>query len=85
MGNWQNWHGFWQMPWSMDGGWFAGGGFVVFVLLLAWSLVWKGLALWKAARNGSAGWFVALLVLNTLGVLDILYIYVFSKKHRKVE
>ncbi|MBI2063919.1 MAG: hypothetical protein HYT65_02915 [Candidatus Yanofskybacteria bacterium] len=69
----------------MGSGWLAGGLFVVFILLLAWSLVWKGLALWKAARHGSAGWFVALLVVNTLGILDMLYIYVFSKKHKKVE
>lgn len=46
----------------------------------AWSLVWKGLALWKAARVGEKHWFVALLVINTLGILEILYIYVFSKK-----
>ena len=34
-----------------------------------WSLVWKGLALWKAARVGSVHWFVALLLVNTLGIL----------------
>lgn len=53
----------------------------LFALLILWSLVWKGLALWKAAREGSRGWFIALLVINTLGVLEILYIFGFSK-HR---
>ncbi len=48
--------------------------------LLIWSLVWKGLALWKAAHEESKPWFVALLVLNTAGILDILYIFVFAKK-----
>ena len=57
------------------------GGFaVIAILVMVWTLVWKGLALWKAARSGSKVWFVVLLLVNTLGILDILYIYVFSKK-----
>lgn len=56
-------------------------GFALLAMLLAiWTIVWKGLALWKAARSGSKIWFVVLLLVNTLGILDILYIYVFSKK-----
>lgn len=49
-------------------------------LLAAWTLPWKGVALWKSARAGSKPWFVALLVVNTVGILEILYIFVFSKK-----
>lgn len=48
-------------------------------LLLIWSLVWKGLGLWKAAQEKQKGWFVAMLILNTAGILEILYLYVFSK------
>jgi hypothetical protein len=44
--------------------------------LIAWSVTWKGLALWKAAKNDSKPWFVALLVINTLGILEILYLSV---------
>lgn len=51
----------------------------VFLILIVWSFVWKGLALWQSARNGHKGWFVALLLINTLGILEILYIYVFGK------
>ncbi len=46
--------------------------------LFAWSIVWKGMALWKAAHKEQKWWFIAFLVVNTLGVLEILYIYVFS-------
>lgn len=53
---------------------------VLFVLVMLWSLVWKGMALWKAAQKGDKVWFVVLLVVNTVGILDILYLYVFSKK-----
>jgi len=53
---------------------------VIFIILIFWSLLWKGIALWKAAKNNSKLWFVVLLVVNTLGILEILYIFVFAKK-----
>lgn len=40
----------------------------------------EGLALWKSARKDSKIWFIVFLVVNTLGILEILYLYVFSKK-----
>ena len=55
----------------------------VLVVLMIWSLVWKALAMWKAARKGDKIWFVVFLIINTLGILDILYIYVFSKDSKK--
>ena len=44
-----------------------------------WSLVWKGLALWKSARKTHKIWFIVLLIVNTIGILEILYIFIFSK------
>lgn len=49
-------------------------------LVILWILPWKAVALWKAARSNSIAWFVALYLLNTLGILEILYIFVFGKK-----
>jgi len=49
------------------------------VVASVWSLMWKGLALWKSARKHQLFWFVALLVINTLGILEILYIFLFSE------
>lgn len=57
----------------------------LWILLIAWSLAWKGVALWHAARRGEPAWFVALLVINTLGVLEILYLYVFGGIKSKTE
>jgi len=54
-----------------------------FVIAFLWSLIWKGVALWKAARNSQKGWFVALFVINTLGILPIIYIFLVSKKFEK--
>jgi hypothetical protein len=51
-------------------------------LLLLWTLPWKGVALWRASKNGQKKWFIALLVINTLAILDIVYIFFFSKKKR---
>ena len=45
-----------------------------------WSMVWKGIALWRAGRNGHLGWFIALLIVNTLGILEIVYIFAFSRR-----
>jgi hypothetical protein len=53
---------------------------VLLTLLVLWVLPWKGVALWKAARLKDKLWFVLILVLNTLAVLDILYIYLISKR-----
>lgn len=52
-------------------------------LLALWALPWKGVALWKAARNNAKWWFVALLLLNTAAVLEILYVFIFSEKQEK--
>ena len=57
---------------------------VILSIVSIWALIWKGFALWKSAKKNSKYWFIALLIINTLGILEILYIYVFSKmKPRK--
>jgi uncharacterized membrane protein len=62
---------------------FLAGFSFLLVPLLVWSLFWKGWALWLAARNGSKPWFIALLIVNTVGILDIIYIFAFGKKAAK--
>jgi len=49
------------------------------IVISIWTLVWKGLALWKSSQKKSIPWFIILLVVNTIGILEILYIFVFSK------
>ena len=50
-------------------------------LVLVWTAVWKLLALWKSARHKHVVWFIVMGVINTIGILPILYIYIFSKLH----
>lgn len=53
------------------------------VLAVIWTIPWKAVALWKAARRGQKVWFVLLLILNTLAILEILYIFIFSKRDER--
>ncbi len=53
---------------------------LVIPLALVWSMVWKGIALWRAGRNDDLAWFIVLFIVNTLGILPIIYIFAFSRK-----
>jgi len=55
---------------------------IILFALTSWSLVWKGLALWKAAQKKEVRWFLAILILNTLGILPIIYLIL--KKEKKI-
>ena len=52
----------------------------IIYLVVLWTLPWKGIALWKSAQKRDLVWFVILLIFNTLAILEILYIFIFSKK-----
>ena len=54
-------------------------GFWIYPLLL-WSIIWKGISLWKCGRNNQLPWFIVLLILNTAGILPIIYLFFFQKK-----
>ena len=58
--------------------------FWILILITLWTLPWKGYALWTASKRGEMKWFIALLVLNTLALLEIFYIFVIAKAHKKV-
>ena len=51
----------------------------VIIILSIWSAVWKAIALYKAGGRKDIVWFVVLFIVNTLGILEIFYIFVFSK------
>jgi len=50
-------------------------------LITLWSIPWKGVALWKSAQLSHKRWFVILLLVNTIGILDIIYIRFVAKKY----
>ncbi len=54
-------------------------GLITFILLL--SLILKGFALWRAAQLSHKGWFIAILLVNSLGILETIYLLIVSKKY----
>ncbi len=53
----------------------------ILVLIVIWTIPWKGVALWKAARLSHKSWFIVLLILNTVGILEIIYIFLVARKY----
>ena len=49
------------------------------IILIIWTFIWKGLALWKSSRSNQPIWFVLLLIINTFGILEIIYLILYSK------
>ena len=45
------------------------------VIVILWEVLWKGLSMWRAALRKHKVWFIALLLLNTLGILQIIYYF----------
>jgi hypothetical protein len=55
----------------------------IFIVAMLWVLPWKGYALWTASKNNNKKWFIALIILNTFAILDIVYIFYVAKKKPK--
>ncbi|MBT3304084.1 hypothetical protein HN592_01400 [Candidatus Woesearchaeota archaeon] len=50
--------------------------------LMVWSIIIKAIALWKSARRGQTAWFVILVIFQTVGILEIIYLAAFQKHQR---
>ncbi|MFA6407960.1 MAG: DUF5652 family protein [Candidatus Paceibacterota bacterium] len=46
----------------------------ILMVMAVWTIILKGFALWHAARSNQSWWFVAILIVNTLGILEIVYL-----------
>lgn len=57
---------------------------IALALIYIWSLIWKAFALWQAAQNKERKWFIVLLLVNSAGILEILYLFTISKKKFKL-
>ncbi|HJM46962.1 MAG: DUF5652 family protein [Candidatus Marinimicrobia bacterium] len=49
--------------------------YFIIIILGIWELYWKYKALWFSARNNDKKWFIAILIINSLGILPIYYLY----------
>lgn len=50
-----------------------------------WSIFWKISALWKTSRNNQFIWFIFIFFVNTLGILEIIYIKYFQKPGKEID
>jgi len=51
----------------------------IYPVLYIWSAIWKGMALWKAAKKDAKFWFVVIFIFNSFGLLEILYVFILYK------
>lgn len=49
-------------------------------IIFVWSMFWKGVSLWRASKENQRNWFIALLLINTIGILEIIYLFRFAKR-----
>jgi hypothetical protein len=52
----------------------------VIIILSIWDAVWKLIAMWKAGRNNHLAWFICIFIINTIGILPIIYILLHKDK-----
>jgi len=55
--------------------------FNVFIIILAiWTIPWKVYAVWTSVKNNHKKWFIVLLILNTVSILELYYIFKVANK-----
>lgn len=52
-------------------------------VLMVWETIWKGVGLWHSAQNKRKGWFIAILIINSMGLLPIIYLIWFKSKRKR--
>lgn len=55
--------------------------FAIMILFL-WAIPWKAMALWKSARKGQVAWFVFFVLVNTVGIMEIIYLKIISRDQK---
>lgn len=57
---------------------------LLLLVLVVWELAWKGVALWRASRNDHLVWFIAILIINSVGILPIIYLLLHRKSRDRL-
>lgn len=59
--------------------------FPFLAFLIAWELVWKIIAMYKAGQQKELWWFICIFIFNTFGLLPIIYLLIDSMKKENIE
>ncbi len=57
---------------------------IIFIAIFLIVIALKGYSLWTAAKRDEKWWFIILLIVNTMGILELIYLYFVAKKWDKV-
>lgn len=52
-----------------------------YVPFILWGMFWKAWGLWTSAGNKHLVWFLVIMFFNTMGILEIAYIFKLQKIH----
>lgn len=56
---------------------------IALIPIIIWEAIWKLIGLWHSAKNNQIIWFILIGILNTLGILPIIYLLFFQKKKKR--
>jgi MFS family permease len=60
------------------------GPFLGFIFILAIvDVALKGWGMWRAARLEKLGWFIALLIINSMGILPVIFLLLTNEEYEK--
>lgn len=57
--------------------------FAIITILAIFGVILKGLSLWRAGRRGQKWWFISILIVNSLGILPLIYLFIHRNKTEK--
>lgn len=49
--------------------------YITFGVLVIWAVAFKAIALWHAAKRAEKAWFVVMFIINTAGILPLVYLF----------
>ncbi|NOS67667.1 MAG: hypothetical protein HOO67_04870 [Candidatus Peribacteraceae bacterium] len=56
---------------------------IVIIPFILIDLVLKALSMWRAARMNMTAWFIALFIVNSLGILPIIFLLLTNTEYKK--
>lgn len=58
---------------------------ILITVITIWSTLLKGIALWRAANLKQRNWFIVMLIINTIGILELVYLFRFASKRLTIK
>ena len=53
---------------------------ILAIILVLWTIPWKVYAVWLAVKSDRKAWFVVLVLINSLSILEMIYVFNVEKK-----